>query len=146
MGPTDITYIPTKEGWLYLAVVLDLYSRKVVGWAMDEHMERGLVMSALRMALLARKPQRSCSTTPTGGSQYASNDYQKLLDDNKITCSMSRKGNRYDNAVMESFFATLKQERVYHQHYQNHASKLQDLFEYIEVWYNRKRTHSTLGT
>ncbi len=142
---TDITYIPTKEGWLYLAVVLDLYSRKVVGWAMDEHMERSLVMSALRMALLARKPHKELLHHSDRGSQYASNDYQKLLDDNKITCSMSRKGNCYDNAVMESFFATLKQERVYHQHYQSRQQAKQDLFEYIEVWYNRKRTHSTLG-
>jgi transposase InsO family protein len=142
---TDITYIPTKEGWLYLAVVLDLYSRKVVGWAMDGNMERGLVMNALRMALLARKPQKGLLHHSDRGSQYASNDYQKLLDDNKIACSMSRKGNCYDNAVMESFFATLKQERVYHQHYQNRQQAKQDIFEYIEVWYNRKRTHSTLG-
>ncbi len=104
---TDITYIWTKEGWLYLAVVLDLYSRKVVGWAMDEHMERSLVIRALRMALLTRKPHKGLLHHSDRGSQYASNDYQKLLDDNKITCSMSRKGNCYDNAVMESFFATL---------------------------------------
>jgi transposase InsO family protein len=142
---TDITYIWTKEGWLYLAVVLDLYSRKVVGWAMDENMERGLVMSALGMALLARRPPQGLLHHSDRGSQYASNDYQKLLDDNKITCSMSRKGNCYDNAVMESFFATLKQERVYHQLYQSRQQARQDIFEYIQVWYNRKRTHSTLG-
>jgi transposase InsO family protein len=112
---------------------------------MDENMERGLVMSALGMALLARRPPQGLLHHSDRGSQYASNDYQKLLDDNKITCSMSRKGNCYDNAVMESFFATLKQERVYHQLYQSRQQARQDIFEYIQVWYNRKRTHSTLG-
>ena len=142
---TDITYIPTKEGWLYLAVVLDLFSRKVVGWAMDSNMETGLITNALKMALRTRKPPKGLLHHSDRGSQYASNAYQQLLTDYKITCSMSRKGNCYDNAVMESFFATLKQERVYHHHYQSHQQARQDIFEYMEVWYNRKRMHSTLG-
>jgi transposase InsO family protein len=142
---TDITYIWTKEGWLYLAVVLDLFSRKVVGWAMDNNMERGLVITALTMALQTRKPPKGLLHHSDRGSQYASNDYQQLLKNNKICCSMSRKGNCYDNAVMESFFATLKQELVYHRLYQNRKEAKQDIFEYIEVWYNRKRMHSTLG-
>lgn len=142
---TDITYVWTREGWLYLAVILDLYSRKVIGWAMDKTMERGLVMNALQMALLARKPERGLLHHSDRGSQYASNDYQQLLKDNKITCSMSRKGNCYDNACMESFFATLKQELVYHRQYQTRKEAKQDIFEYIQVWYNRKRRHSSLG-
>ncbi len=142
---TDITYIPTKEGWLYLAVVLDLFSRKVVGWAMDNNMETGLITNALKMALRTRKPPKGLLHHSDRGSQYASNAYQQLLTDYKISCSMSRKGNCYDNAVMESFFATLKQELIYHHHYQSHQQARQDIFEYMEVWYNRKRTHSTLG-
>lgn len=141
----DITYVWTREGWLYLAVVLDLFSRKVAGWAMDQSMERGLVINALRMALLARKPEKGLLHHSDRGSQYASNDYQKLLGDNQIDCSMSRKGNCYDNAVMESFFATLKQELVYHRQYQTRKEAKQDIFEYIHVWYNRKRRHSALG-
>ncbi len=108
---TDITYVWTKQGWLYLAVVLDLFSRKVVGWAMDASMEKELVMKALQMALQARKPTKGLLHHSDRGSQYASNDYQKLLNSNNISCSMSRKGNCYDNAAMESFFATLKQEQ-----------------------------------
>lgn len=111
---SDITYIWTKEGWLYLAVILDLFSRKIVGWAMDNNMDRGLVITALTMALQARKPPNGLIHHSDRGSQYASNNYQQLLKDNKICCSMSRKGNCYDNAVMESFFATLKQELIYH--------------------------------
>lgn len=142
---TDITYVWTKEGWLYLAVVLDLFSRKVVGWAMDQSMERGLVIRALQMALLARKPEKGLLHHSDRGSQYASNDYQRLLENHHINCSMSRKGNCYDNAVMESFFATLKQELVYHRQYQTRKEAKQDIFEYIQVWYNRKRRHSSLG-
>lgn len=142
---TDITYVWTREGWLYLAVVLDLYSRKVIGWAMDQSMERRLVMNALQMALLARRPEKGLLLHSDRGSRYASNDYQQILKDNKITCSMSRKGNCYDNAVMESFFATLKQELVYHRQYQTRNEAKQDIFEYIQVWYNRKRRHSALG-
>jgi putative transposase len=145
----------TKEGWLYLAVVLDIFSRKVVGWSMDETMGKGLVINALTMALKSRQPQKGLLHHSDRGSQYASTDYQKLLRDQQITCSMSRKGNCYDNAVVESFFATagrprLKQERVFHQQYQSRQHAKQDIFEYIErgrpaVWYNRKRRHSSLG-
>ncbi len=103
---------------------------------MDASMERGLVMRALQIALLARKPQKGLLYHSDRGSQYASNDYQRLLRDNKITCSMSRKGNCYDNACMESFFATLKQELVYHRQYQTRREAKQDIFEYIQVWYN----------
>lgn len=142
---TDITYIWTKEGWLYLAVVLDLFSRKVVGWSMDEAMEKDLVMNALTMALGARQPEKGLLHHSDRGSQYASTNYQKLLRDQKITCSMSRKGNCYDNAVVESFFSTLKQELVFHQQYLSRQHAKQDIFEYIEVWYNRKRRHSSLG-
>ena len=141
---TDITYIWTTEGWLYLAVVLDLFSRKVVGWSMNASMERGLVIDALRMALLDRKPPEGLLHHSDRGSQYASNDYQQILNDYGITCSMSRKGNCYDNAVMESFFATLKQELIYRQPYRSRQDTKQDIFEYIQVWYNRKRKHSTL--
>ncbi|WP_224996993.1 IS3 family transposase [Cesiribacter sp. SM1] len=130
---------------LYLAAVLDLYSRKVVGWSMDVTMEKGLVMTALTMALKARQPQKGLLHHSDRGSQYASTDYQKLLLDQQITCSMSRKGNCYDNAAMESFFATLKQELVYHRQYENRQQAKQDIFEYIEVWYNRKRRHSSIG-
>jgi putative transposase len=142
---TDITYVWTREGWLYLAAVLDLFSRKVVGWAMDANMERGLVIRALQMALLTRKPEKGLLHHSDRGSQYASNDYQKLLSNNWMDCSMSRKGNCYDNACMESFFATLKQELVYHRQYQTRKEAKQDIFEYIQVWYNRKRRHSALG-
>ena len=142
---TDITYIHTKEGWLYLAVVLDLFSRKIIGWSMDANMERWLVINALKMALQSRHPPKGLLHHSDRGSQYASNDYQQVLTDNSICCSMSRKGNCYDNAVMESFFATLKQELVYHRIYENRKEAKQDIFEYIQVWYNRKRSHSSLG-
>ena len=146
---TDLTYIWTKEGWLYLAVVLDLYSRKVVGWAMDDNMETGLVVKALKMALLTRTPPKGLLHHSDRGSQYASKDYQQLLKDYHITCSMSRKGNCYDNAVMESFFATLKQELIYRQPYrqpyQSRQQTKQLIFEYMHVWYNRRRMHSSLG-
>ena len=112
---------------------------------MDGNMETGLITNALKMALRTRKPPKGLLHHSDRGSQYASNAYQQLLTDYKITCSMSRKGNCYDNAVMESFFATLKQERVYHHHYQSHQQARHDIFEYMEVWYNRKRMHSTLG-
>jgi transposase InsO family protein len=142
---TDITYIWTKEGWLYLAVVLDLFSRKIIGWAMDANMEKELVIKSLTMALHGRQTEKGLLHHSDRGSQYASNEYQKLLKDNLIDCSMSRKGNCYDNAAMESFFATLKQELVYHHQYQSRQEAKQDIFEYIQVWYNRKRKHSSLN-
>ena len=142
---TDITYVWTRKGWLYLAVVLDLFSRKVVGWSMQETMEKELVINALTMALKARQPPQGLLHHSDRGSQYASAAYQKLLRDRQITCSMSRKGNCYDNAVMESFFATLKQELVYQREYASRQQAKQDIFEYMEVWYNRRRRHSSLG-
>jgi putative transposase len=140
----DITYIPTKEGWLYLAAVLDIYSRRVVGWAMDKHMEQELVGLALQMAAAQRRPGEGVLHHSDRGSQYAAHDYQQLLDAHKMTVSMSRKGDCYDNAVMESFFSTLKAECATGV-YASRAEARQTIFEYIEVWYNRQRRHSALG-
>ena len=142
---SDITNIPTREGWLYLVCVLDLYSRKVVGWSMAERMTKDLVLSAMEMALLRRRPDAELMHHSDRGSQYASHAFQELLRDEKITCSMSRTGNCYDNAVMESFFASLKKELVHQADYQTRAEARQSLFEYIEVFYNQERLHSALG-
>ena len=142
---SDITYIPTAVGWLYLAVVLDLYSRRIVGWAMADTLERQLAIDALQMALLTRKPPPGLIHHSDRGSQYASDDYRVLLTKHQILCSMSRTGNCYDNAPVESFFGTLKTEWVHHQHYPSHAQAKSDLFEYIEVFYNRFRRHSALA-
>lgn len=141
----DITYIPTAEGWLYLAVVLDLYSRRIVGWAMRDNLERHLVIAALQMALQRRQPSSGLLHHSDRGSQYASDDYQALLTQHQIRCSMSRKGNCYDNAPTESFFGTLKTELVHHCDYQTKAEAKTDIFEYIEVFYNRTRRHSALS-
>jgi transposase InsO family protein len=141
---SDFTYIDTAEGWLYLAVVLDLFSRKVVGWSMAEQMDTALVENALRMALQARCPDASLLHHSDQGSQYTSAAYQNQLTGAKIQASMSRVGNCYDNAVVESFFATLKTECVTAQ-FATHVLARTAIFEYIEVWYNRKRLHSTLG-
>jgi len=141
---SDFTYIDTAEGWLYLAIVLDLFSRKVVGWAMAEQMNTALVDTALRMALLTRQPNASLLHHSDQGSQYTSSAYQGSLTNANIQMSMSRVGNCYDNAVAESFFGTLKAECVTHQ-FATHALARTTIFEYIEVWYNRKRLHSTLG-
>ena len=141
---TDITYSATDEGWLYLAVVLDLFSRKVVGWAMDASLATDLVLSALNMALQTRKPMPGLLHHSDRGSQYASHDYQARLTQARIQVSMSRTGNGYDNAVMESFFATLKSERVYRRHYATRAQARADLFLYIEGFYNQRRLHSAL--
>lgn len=141
----DITYIPTKEGWLYLAIVLDLYSRRVVGWSMDERMPTELTLRALRMALDARKPGEGLMHHSDRGSQYAAGDYRRLLDARKIVCSMSRKGNCYDNSVTESFFGSLKSEFVHHETFETRAEARMKIFEWIEVFYNRTRMHSTLG-
>jgi transposase InsO family protein len=142
---TDITYIPTAEGWLYLAVVLDLYSRRIVGWAMSDSLERPLVIAALQMAVKMRQPPPGLLHHSDRGSQYASHDYQALLTQHQMRCSMSRTGNCYDNAPTESFFGTLKTELVHHCHYQTKAQAKTDIFEYIEVFYNRFRRHSALG-
>ena len=141
----DITYVPTGEGWLYLAVLLDLCSRRVVGWALDRTIDRSLTLRALAMALLRRKPGSELLHHTDRGSQYAATDYQLELEAARIRCSMSRKGNCYDNAVAESFFATLKKERVHHRRWRTRDEARSDLFEYIEGFYNRRRRHSALG-
>ena len=142
---TDITYIWTREGWLYLAAILDLFSRRVVGLAMSEHIDRALVLEALRNAVGRRLPNAGLLHHSDRGSQYASGDYQNALDDLGVVCSMSRKGNCWDNAVAESFFATLKTELVYTRRFETRAEARQAIFEFIEVFYNRHRRHSTLG-
>ena len=141
----DITYIPTGEGWLYLAAVIDLCSRAVVGWATADHLRAELPRQALERALNQRGPTNELLHHSDRGVQYACNDYQQLLADWKITPSMSRVGNCYDNAVVESFFGTLKTELIHHETYESRAAAHQALFEYIEVFYNRKRRHSALG-
>ena len=142
---TDITYLATAEGWLYLAVVLDLYSRRIVGWAMSDSLHRQLVIEALQMALTTRQPTPGLLHHSDRGSQYASDDYQALLTKAEMVGSMSRKGNCYDNAPVESFFGTLKTELVFHQQYATRAEARLDIFEYIELFYNRFRRHSALG-
>ena len=145
MWVADITYVWTREGWLYLAVVLDLCSRLVVGGAMSKRLKCQLALSALEMALERRRPVAGMLHHSDRGSQYASREYQKLLAAHGIRCSMSRKGDCYDNAVAESFFGSLKRERVHHRRYRTRAEARTDLFEYIEVFYNQKRLHSSLG-
>jgi putative transposase len=141
----DITYVPTGEGWLYLAGVIDLCSRKVVGWSMAEHMRTDLVADALEMALARRSPGEGLLHHSDRGVQYASDDYRHLLKENGIECSMSGKGDCWDNAVMESFWGTLKTELVHHEHYETREQARASIFEYIEVFYNRQRLHSSLG-
>ncbi len=143
----DITCIWTLEGWLYLAAVLDAHSRKIVGWSMSPRIQSRLVIDALRMALGRRFPDQAASLLHHSdrGSQYASQVYQDLLRDHNITCSMSRKANCWDNAMMESFFATLKKERVHHESYATREAARQSVFEYIELFYNLRRRHSALG-
>jgi transposase InsO family protein len=142
---SDITYLWTGEGWLYLAVVLDLYSRAVVGWSMGERINRDLVIQALTMAVWRRRPKAGLIVHSDRGSQYASNDYQKLLGQHDFLCSMSRKGDCYDNAAMESFFHSLKVEQTEGKRYATREEAKADVFEYIESYYNRKRRHSTLN-
>jgi transposase InsO family protein len=141
----DITYIWTSEGWLYLAVILDLFSRRIVGWDMGSTLERYLVLRALSMALSSRQPEAGLLCHSDRGSQYASDDYQDALEKAGATCSMSRKGNCWDNAPTESFFASLKKEFVYRTRFTTRAEAKTAIFQWIEVWYNRKRRHSTLG-
>lgn len=141
----DITYIFTAEGWLYLAAVLDIYSRKIVGWAMRDHMRTELPLAALTMAIQRQRPQPGLIHHSDRGSQYASHDYQRALAAVEITPSMSRKGNCWDNAPMESFFHTLKTELVHHKNYATKEDAKRDLFQYIEGFYNRQRIHSALG-
>lgn len=141
----DITYVPTREGWLYLAVVEDLYSRMVVGWSMEARMTSRLVVEALGMALQRRLPGEDLLAHSDRGSQYASAHYQRLLSLHGITCSMSRRANCWDNAPMESFFASLKKELVHREDYRTREQAKASIFEYIEVFYNRQRRHSSLG-
>ena len=142
---SDITYINTKEGWLYLAVVIDLFSRKVVGWSMSSRMKASLVCDALKMAIWQRKPKRGLIVHSDRGSQYASHEYKKLLEQHGYIGSMSRKGNCWDNAVAESFFGSLKQERVQWEYYQTRYQAHQDVMNYIAMFYNSYRLHSYLG-
>lgn len=141
----DITYIWTRQGWLYLAVIMDLFSRRIVGWSMQETMERSLVVSALEMALGARRPPPGLLHHSDRGSQYASGDYQEFLRQAGCTCSMSRRGNCWDNAPVESFFSTLKIELVHERRFETRQRARAEIFEFIEVWYNRQRLHSSLG-
>ena len=138
----DITYIPTSQGWLYLATVIDLYSRKIVGWSMDDTMKVSLVNDALKMALSNRNPQQGLIWHTDRGSQYASYEHRDLLKQYGIVQSMSRKGNCLDNAVAESFFHTLKTELTHHEVYFTKEQAKRSIFEYIEVFYNRERMHS----
>ena len=142
---SDITYISTWEGWLYLATVMDLGTRQIVGWSMGTTLERSLAINALTDALQRRRPAPGLIHHSDRGSQYASRDYQQVLTAHGLIPSMSRKGNCWDNAPMESFFHSLKTERVYGAVYRTHAQARREIFEYIEVWYNRQRLHSALG-
>jgi putative transposase len=141
----DITYVETGEGWLYLSTVMDLYSRRIVGWAMRDHLRTELPLAALRMAISAQRPSTGLIHHSDRGVQYASHDYRAALAANGITASMSRKGDCYDNAPMESFFHTLKTERVHHRQYATRAEAQRDIFTYIEGFYNRTRRHSAIG-
>ena len=141
----DITYIATGEGWLYLAAVEDLYSKRIVGWSMGERIDSRLVVDAPEMALSRRQPGVGLVAHSDRGSQYASEHYQRLLAGREITCSMSRRGNCWDNAPMESFFASLKKELTRGEVFATRAEARAGLFEYIEVFYNRLRRHSSLG-
>lgn len=142
---TDITYVWTEQGWLYLAVVLDLFSRRVIGWSMAEHMRTDLVLGALNMALGHRLPNPDLTHHSDRGSQYASQAYRDALATHDIQCSMSRKGDCWDNAVVESFFGTLKTELVHRTRWSTRLAARTAIFEYIEVFYNRQRRHSHLG-
>jgi putative transposase len=142
---SDITYIDTCEGWLYLAVILDLRSRRVIGWSMSQSMEKTLVLDALRMALLRRKPGIGVLHHSDRGSQYASEACRDLLDENQMLCSMSRKGNCWDNAVIESFNGTIKTELLHRTKWKTREEARAAVYKYIETWYNSRRLHSTLG-
>ncbi len=142
---SDTTFIATREGWLYLAVILDLFSRQVIGWAMNSRNNTELVQDALTMAIWRRGKVKDVIVHSDQGSTYASGDYQKQLKDHSLRCSMSRKGECLDNAVAESFFGSLKNELVYHEDYRTRADARQSIFEYIEVFYNRQRRHAFLN-
>jgi len=142
---TDITYLWTQEGWIYPAVVIDLYSRRVVGWSIDRRMKKALVIRALIMAVNLRKPPPGLIHHSDRGSQYASHDYQKLLKQHGMICSMSRKGNCWDNAPVERFFSSLKREWTGDRWYRTRQEAIADVREYVAMYYNSKRLHSTLG-
>jgi putative transposase len=141
----DITYVPTRQGFLYLAVVMDLYSRKIVGWSMADHLRTELCRRAVEMAIESRAPDTGLLHHSDRGVQYASDDYRHLLESRGIQVSMSRVGNCYDNAAMESFFGKLKTELIYHEDYATLEAARQSIFAYIECWYNRRRRHSAIG-
>ena len=141
---TDITYIQTKQGFVYLAVVMDLYSRKIIGWSMDKNISRHIAMNALGMAVAARKPSDGLIIHSDRRAQYISDDYQHMLKENGILCSMSARGNCYDNAVVESFFGSLKRERIRRYNYRTRQEAQIDVFDYIECFYNKRRLHSYL--
>ena len=141
----DITYIQTGENWLFVAAIMDLYSRQIVGWAMGEHLDTALILKALFMALLHRQPPENLLFHSDRGVQYASTDYRAALTQAGLVASMSRKGNCYDNAAMESFWSTLKLELVYRRDFQTRAHARSEIFDYIEVFYNRQRSHSALN-
>ncbi|MFD2631426.1 MULTISPECIES: IS3 family transposase [Idiomarina] len=140
---TDVTYIKTHEGWLYLAVVVDLFSRRVIGWSMQQRMTKELVLDALLMAIWRRKPKQKVVVHSDQGSQYTSHDWSSFLRSNNLEGSMSRRGNCHDNAVAESFFQLLKRERIKRKIYSNRAEARRDVFDYIEMFYNSKRRHSS---
>jgi putative transposase len=142
---SDITYLSTQQGWLYLAVVMDLYSRRIVGWSMSRRISRHLVMDALTMAIGSRQPEGELIHHSDRGSQYTSDDFRDELLKHRIDCSMSARGNCYDNAVVESFFGLLKRERVNRVRYRTRDEARADVFDYIECFYNRKRRHGYLG-
>ena len=142
---TDITYVRTHEGWLYIAVVMDLYSRKIIGWSMQPTLHRDLVIQALFAALWRRKPKHPVIIHSDQGSQYGSEDWSKFCRDNGFIPSMSRRGNCYDNAAVESCFASMKKERVRRRRYRTREEAKADIFDYIEVFYNRQRRHKHLG-
>lgn len=141
----DISYIWTREGWVYLAVIIDLYSRRVIGWAVSNRMKRDLAIRALKMAIALRRPPKGCIHHTDRGSQYCSNEYQKLLDDHDFDVSMSGKGNCYDNAAVETFFKTLKSELIWRNTWATRRQVQVALFEYINGFYNPRRRHSTLA-
>jgi len=141
----DITYVPTEEGWLYLAGILDLYSRRLAGWAMSETIDTQLILAAWGMALTQRQPPAGLVFHSDRGVQYASQDYRQALQSAQAIASMSRQGNCYDNAAMESFWSTLKQELIHRRHFKTRDQARQAIFDFIEVFYNRQRLHSSLA-
>ena len=141
----DITYVQTGDGWLYVAALLDMHSRRIVGWAMSERIDTALVLSALNMALLHRKPPAGVLCHSDRGVQYASGDYRQALAQAGLVASMSRKGNCYDNAAMESFWSTLKMELVYRRDFATREQARTEIFDFIEVFYNRQRSHSAIN-